>query len=65
MGSLDKLSKKLVNDGKKLSILETSDLCVDGKGVFSQAKYDLLTRKGKLELLINYISLVVCRSISI
>jgi hypothetical protein len=65
MGSLDKLSKKLVNDGKQLSILETSDLWFDSEGVFSKTKYDLLTRKGKLELLINFISLVVCRSISI
>jgi hypothetical protein len=54
MGSLDKLSKKLVNDGKQLSILETSDLCTDGKGVFSKAKYKLLTRKGKLELIIKF-----------
>jgi hypothetical protein len=48
MGSLDKLSKKLVSDGKQLSILKTSDLCTNDKGVFSEAKYNLLTRKGKL-----------------
>jgi hypothetical protein len=53
MGSLDKLSKKLVNDGKNLPILKTSDLCVDEKGIFSQTKYNFLTGKVKLEPLIK------------
>ena len=54
MGSLDKLSKQLVNDGKNLPILKTSDLCVDEEGVLSQTKYNLLMRKGKLEPLIKF-----------
>ena len=45
-GSLDKLSKRLVDDGHDMNLLKTRKLCRDDDGEFVQEKYDLLTRKG-------------------
>ena len=45
-GSLDKLSKRLVDVGHDMNLLKTSKLCRDGDGGFVQERYDLLTRKG-------------------
>ena len=33
-GSLEKLVKKMVDDGKELSLLRSSTLCSDSKGLF-------------------------------
>ena len=49
-GSLDKLSKRLVDDGHNMNLLKTSKLCRDGDGGFVQERYDLLTRKGLYNL---------------
>jgi hypothetical protein len=45
-GSLDTLSKRLVDDGVELKLVKDDPLCKDNEGQFSQQKYDLLTRKG-------------------
>ena len=45
-GSLDTLSKRLVDDGVELNLVKDDPLCKDNNGQFSQQKYDLLTRKG-------------------
>ena len=45
-GSLGKLAKKMVDDGKELSLLRSSTLCSDSRGLFSDEKYKLLIRKG-------------------
>ena len=45
-GSLEKLVKKMVDDGKELSLLRSSTLCSDSKGLFSDEKYKLPIRKG-------------------
>ena len=47
-GSLDSLSKRLVDDGVELNLVKDDILCEDDKNQFSQQKYDLLTRKGWL-----------------
>ena len=47
-GSLDTLSKRLVDDGVELNLVKDDPLCKDDNGQFSQQKYDLLTRKGWL-----------------
>ena len=47
-GSLDTLSKRLVDDGVELKLVKDDPLCKDNEGQFSQQKYDLLTRKGEL-----------------
>ena len=51
-GSLDKLSKRLVDDGHNMDLLKTSKLCRDDEGEFVQEKYNLLTRKGNYILYI-------------
>ena len=51
-GSLDKLSKRLVDDGHNMDLLKTSKLCRDDEEEFDQEKYDLLTRKGIYNLYI-------------
>ena len=51
-GSLDKLSKRLVDDGHNMDLLKTSKLCRDDEEEFVQEKYDLLTRKGIYNLYI-------------
>ena len=45
-GSLDSLSKRLVDDGVELNLVKDDILCKDDNDQFSQQKYDLLTRKG-------------------
>ena len=47
-GSLDDLSKRLVDDGVELNLVKDDILCKDDNNQFSQQKYDLLTRKGWL-----------------
>ena len=47
-GSLDTLSKRLVDDGAELNLIKDDILCKDDNNQFSQQKYDLLTRKGWL-----------------
>jgi hypothetical protein len=47
-GSLDSLSKRLVDDGVELNLVKDDILCKDDNNQFSQQKYDLLTRKGWL-----------------
>ena len=47
-GSLDSLSKRLVDDGVELNLVKDDILCKDDNDQFSQQKYDLLTRKGWL-----------------
>ena len=47
-GSLDSLSKRLVDDGVELNLVKDDILCKDDNNQFSQQKYDLLTRKGCL-----------------
>ena len=47
-GSLDDLSKRLVDDGVELNLVKDDIVCKDDKGHFKQQKYDLLTRKGLL-----------------
>ena len=45
-GSLDKLSKRLVDDDVELKLVKDDPLCKNSNGDFNQEKYDLLTRKG-------------------
>ena len=45
-GSLEDLSKRLVDDGVELKLVKDDLVCKDDNGHFSQQKYDLLTRKG-------------------
>ena len=47
-GSLEGLSKRLVDDGVELNLVKDNILCKDDNDQFSQQKYDLLTRKGWL-----------------
>ena len=55
-GSLDKLSKRLVDDGHNMDLLKASKLCRDDEEEFVQEKYDLLTRKGIYNLYILLLS---------
>ena len=49
-GSLDKLSKRLVDDGVELKLIKNDPLCKNSNGDFNQEKYDLLTRKGEYNI---------------
>ena len=40
-GSLDKLSKRLVDDGVELKLVKNDPLCKNSNGDFNQEKYDL------------------------